>query len=216
MRAQKKEEGNHIRHMRAHKKEEGNHIRHMRAHKKEEGNHIRHMRSHKKEEGNHIRHMRSHKKEEGNHIRHMRSHKKEEGNHIEHMRIHEEEEVNHIRHMRSHKKEEGSHMRHMRTPEVEEGEKYLKQLIIQWPFSIAPGCSKSCLAKKKKTTIRTLPHTQGTQSLENGAELRYNQNMTGHSSGKTTEIPTYITQRGFDQIKVRWITWICKIVIIFI
>ena len=94
------------------------------------------MRAQKKEEGNHIRHMRAQKKEEGNHIRHMRAHKKEEGNHIEHMR--------------SHKKEEGSHMRHMRTPEVEEGEKYLKQLMVQWLFSIAPGCSKSCLAKKRR------------------------------------------------------------------
>ena len=116
----------------------------------------------------------------------MRSHKKEEGNHIEHMR--------------SHKEEEGSHMRHMRTPEVEEGEKYLKQLMVQWLFSIAPGCSKSCLAKKK-TTLHTLRHTYATHSLENGADLRYIQNMTGHSSGKMTEIPTYITQSGFDQIK---------------
>jgi integrase/recombinase XerD len=53
----------------------------------------------------------------------------------------------------------------------------------------------------KKTTLHTLRHTYATHSLEDGADLRYIQDMLGHSSSKTTEIYTHITQKGFDQLK---------------
>ena len=56
----------------------------------------------------------------------------------------------------------------MRTREVEEGEKYLKQLMVSGYFQLLQAVVKAALAKKKKTTIRTLPHTQGTQSLKMG------------------------------------------------
>ncbi len=54
---------------------------------------------------------------------------------------------------------------------------------------------------KKKATLHTLRHTYATHSLEDGADLRYIQEMLGHSSSRTTEIYTHITQKGFDQIK---------------
>ncbi len=54
---------------------------------------------------------------------------------------------------------------------------------------------------KKKTSLHTLRHTYATHSLEKGVDLRYIQDMMGHSSSKTTEIYTHITQKGFDQIK---------------
>ena len=54
---------------------------------------------------------------------------------------------------------------------------------------------------KKKTTLHTLRHTYATHSLEDGADLRYIQDMMGHASSKTTEIYTHITQKGFDQLK---------------
>jgi site-specific recombinase XerD len=54
---------------------------------------------------------------------------------------------------------------------------------------------------KKKTTLHTLRHTYATHSLEDGADLRYIQDMMGHSSSKTTEIYTHITRKGFDQLK---------------
>ena len=62
---------------------------------------------------------------------------------------------------------------------------------------------KQSLAKtgiKKAVTLHWLRHSYATHLLENGTDLRYIQEILGHSSSKTTEIYTHVSNKSIQKI----------------
>lgn len=54
---------------------------------------------------------------------------------------------------------------------------------------------------KKPATLHWLRHSYATHFLENGTDLRYIQEILGHSSSKTTEIYTHVSIKSLQNIK---------------
>lgn len=64
---------------------------------------------------------------------------------------------------------------------------------------VLKGCLKKCRISKR-VTLHTLRHSYATHLLEGGTDIRYIQEILGHSSPKTTMIYTHVSSRKLSEI----------------
>lgn len=61
------------------------------------------------------------------------------------------------------------------------------------------ACEKAGI--RKDVTVHTLRHSFATHLLEGGTDLRYIQELLGHTHSKTTEVYTHVNKKSIGKIK---------------